>query len=136
MKILISRFPGKIKKTHGKVTCWSIFPAGKVLEVLCCSLLYFAVIRYITFWNWFTIYLSLNSICKGITEITKVCLTLPDIQSGKDSLFTRPNRISQNRKNIKLFLQWASGCFQPRATNFSFLVLVTQNNYIYFFEHC
>ena len=33
-------------------------------------------------------------------EITKVCLTLPDIRSGKDSLFTRPNRISQDRKNI------------------------------------
>jgi hypothetical protein len=39
-------------------------------------------------------------------EITKVCLTLPDIRSGKDSLFTSPNRISQDRKNIKLFLQW------------------------------
>ena len=42
----------------------------------------------------------------AVTEITKVCLTLPDIRSGKDSLFTRLNRISQDRKNIKLFLQW------------------------------
>ena len=42
----------------------------------------------------------------SLAEITNVCLTLPDIQSGKDSPFTRPNRISQDRKNIKLFLQW------------------------------
>jgi len=45
-----------------------------------------------------------NTCIISISEITKVCLTLPDIWSGKDSLFTRPNRISQNRKNIKLFL--------------------------------
>ena len=37
------------------------------------------------------------------TEITKVSLTLPDIRSGKDSLFTRPNRISQDRKKYQAF---------------------------------
>jgi hypothetical protein len=44
-----------------------------------------------------------------IPGITKVCLTLPDIRSGKDSLFTRLNRISQDRKNIKLFLSLQTG---------------------------
>ena len=36
----------------------------------------------------------------GLSEITKVCTTLPDFRSGKDSPFTRPNRFSQDRKNI------------------------------------
>jgi hypothetical protein len=36
------------------------------------------------------------------SEITKVCLTLPDIRSGKDSLFTRPNKISQDQNRIRV----------------------------------
>ena len=40
---------------------------------------------------------------------------------------TRPNRISQNQKNIKLFMQWLL------STNFPFLVLVTQINSMYIF---
>jgi hypothetical protein len=35
-----------------------------------------------------------------IDIITKVCTTLPDIRSSNDSSFTRPNRFSQDRKNI------------------------------------
>jgi hypothetical protein len=34
-------FPGKVKKKHGKVTCWS------VLAICFCLLLYLAVIRYL-----------------------------------------------------------------------------------------
>jgi len=49
MKITIPCFPGKIKKTCEIVTCWSVLPAVKVLEVCWCSLLYSAVIRYISF---------------------------------------------------------------------------------------
>ena len=31
-------------------------------------------------------------LCKYISEITKVCLTLPDIRSDRDSLITRPKK--------------------------------------------
>jgi hypothetical protein len=50
------------------------------------------------------------------SEITEVRLTLPDIRSSKDPLFTRSNRISQDRKNIKLFLQWL---LSPKGYQFS-----------------
>ena len=41
-------FPGESKQKYGKVTCWSVLPAGKVLYVRCWSLLYFAVIKYMS----------------------------------------------------------------------------------------
>ena len=66
----------------------------------------------------------------AVTEITKVCLTLPDIQSGKDSF--SPNRTEFHRTKKRSSFS-CSGCFQPRATNFPFLVLVTQINCIYIF---
>ena len=55
-----------------------------------------------------------------VTEITKVCLTFPDIRSE----FHRTEKISSFS---------CSDCFQPRATNFPFLVLVMQINCIYIF---
>ena len=61
----------------------------------------------------------------------KVSLTLLDIRSGKDSLFTRPNRISQDRKNIKLFLQWL---FSTKGYQFSISRFSNANLlYIYIF---
>jgi len=61
-------FPEESKKKHEKVRCWSVFLDGKVLYFCCCSLMCFTVIRYISFWNWFTIYFM--SVChKGIKGI-------------------------------------------------------------------
>ena len=55
-------FPGESKNKHGKVTCWSVLLAGKVLYVRCCSL----PLSNIWVSNGFTIFFSLNSVCKGI----------------------------------------------------------------------
>jgi hypothetical protein len=61
-------------------------------------------------------------------EITKDCLALPNIRSGKDSLFTRPNRISQDWKKYQAFP--AVVAFNQGLPVFPFLVLVMQINCI------
>jgi hypothetical protein len=57
MKITISFFPGKVKKN----TQESEMPIGtsrreSVISLLLLAVVFCVVIRYISFWNWFTIY--------------------------------------------------------------------------------